>query len=207
MASFVQFLEHSGVYAAQSFMIVPWGGFNLVCLRDSKDVRLSYDRGRLQVENVSLEQVEQVAHEYINARFREQGGQERVDQLLRLRTALYATARPGGPARGLKVSGKGGHISELIANNGPKLDVAILPRKDYKIAFKFLKHFDQSGKVINATIRTPEDVPWFLYQAELDIRCSGEYLFYCGRCHMDHRPERPTTKNPARCFSKRYRTI
>ena len=93
MASFVQFLQDSGVYAAQSFMIVPRGGFNLVCLRDSKDVGLSYDRHRLEVEDVRLEHVERVAQEYINTRFRAQRSQERQDQLLRLRTALYATAR------------------------------------------------------------------------------------------------------------------
>jgi hypothetical protein len=153
MASFVQFLQHSGVYAAQGFMIVPQGGFNLVCLRDSKDVHLSYDRSRLQVEDVRLEHVERVAQEYINARFREQRSQDREDQLLRLRTALYATARPGVGIPKLKA---------MRGNNGLTLEVAILPRKDFTIAFKFLKHLDQSGKVINATKWTPDDVPWFL---------------------------------------------
>lgn len=61
----------------------------MVCLRDSKDVHLSYDRDRLQVEDVRFEQVERVAQEYINSRYGEQKGQERDDQLLRLRTALY----------------------------------------------------------------------------------------------------------------------
>ena len=165
MASFVQFLQQSGVYAAQSFMIVPRGGFNLVCLRDSRDVRLSYDRGRLQVEDVGPEHVEHVAQEYINTRFRGQRSQEREDQLLRLRTALYPAARPEGPARALKVSGKGVGIPELKATRGNasiRLEVAILPRKDFTIAFKFLKHLDQSGKVINATKWTPDDAPWFL---------------------------------------------
>lgn len=165
MARFVQFLQRSGVYAEQSFMIVPRGGFNLVCLRDSKDVRLSYDRGRLQVEDVRLEHVERVAQEYINARYKGPGSQEREDQLLRLRTALYATARPEGLARGLKVTAKGAGIPELKAvhgNIGIRLQVAILPRKDFTIAFRFLKHLDQSGKVINATKWTPDDVPWFL---------------------------------------------
>jgi len=165
MPSFVQFLQDSGVYAAQSFMIVPRGGFNLVCLRDSKDVGLSYDRGRLQVEDVRFEHVERIAQEYINTRFRDQRSQERQDQLLRLRTALYATARPEGLARALKVSAKGVGIPELKAmrgNTGIRLEVAILPRKDFTIAFKFLKHLDQSGKVINATKWTPDDVPWFL---------------------------------------------
>jgi len=165
MASFVQFLQHSGVYATQSFMIVPQGGFNLVCLRDSKNVGLSYDRDRLQVEDVRLDQVERVAQEYINTRYKDQGSQERNDQLLRLRTALYVTAQPKGSARGLKVSAKGFGIPELKAmrdNTQIKLDVAILPRKKFTIAFKFLKHLDQSGKVINATKWTPDDAPWFL---------------------------------------------
>lgn len=167
MPSFVQFLEHSGVYAAQSFMIVPQEGFNLVCLRDSKDVHLSYDVNRLQVDIVRLEDVERVAQQYINTRYGEQRSQQREDQLLRLRTALYATARPEGLARALKVSAKakGVRFPELKAmrgNTGIRLDVAFLPRQDFTIAFKFLKHLDQSRKVINATKWTPDDVPWFL---------------------------------------------
>ncbi|WP_448149131.1 hypothetical protein [Labrys miyagiensis] len=165
MASFVQFLERSGVFAAQSFMIVPRGSFNLVCLRDSKDVHLSYDPDRLKVEVVRLEQVERVAQEYIAARYGKQGGQEREDQLLRLRTALYATARPESLARALKVSANGSGIPELTATRGNmviRLEVAILPRKDFTIAFRFLKRLDQSGELINATKWTPEDVPWFL---------------------------------------------
>jgi hypothetical protein len=180
MASFVQFLQYSGVYAEQSFMIVPRGGFNLVCLRDSKDVHLSYDRGRLQVEDVRLEHVERVAQEYINTRGGEQGGQERDDQLLRLRTALYATARPEGNARALKVSAKGVGIPELKAtrgNTGISLDVAIMPRKDFSIAFKFLKHLDQSGKVINATKWTPDDVPWFLTRLNWTFGAQANIFF------------------------------
>jgi hypothetical protein len=165
MASFVQFLEHSGVYAEQNFMIVPRGSFNLVCLRDSKDVHLSYDPGRLRVDDVRFDHVERVAQEYIDARFGKQRSQEREDQLLRLRTALYGAVRPESLARALKVSAKGGGIPELKAVRGDagiRLEVAILPRKDYTIAFKFLRHLDRSGNVINATKWTPDDVPWFL---------------------------------------------
>ena len=165
MPRFVQFLQHSGVFAEQDFMIVPRGGFNLVCLRDSKDVRLSYDRGRLQVDDVGLEHVERVAQEYINTRYGKQKSQERDDQLLRLRTGLFGTARPDGLARGLKVSAKGVGLPELKGtrgNIGVRLDVAILPRKEFTIAFKFLRHLDPSGKVINATRWTPDHVPWFL---------------------------------------------
>ncbi len=180
MPSFVQFLQNSGVYTAQNFMIVPRGGFNLVCLRDSKDVGLSYDRNRLLVEDVRLDDVERVAQEYIKTRFREQKGQERDDQLLRLRTALYATARPDGPARGLKVSPKDKGIPELKAVRGStsiKLDVAILPRKDFTIAFKFLKHLDQSGNLINATRWTPDDVPWFLTKLNWTFGAQANIFF------------------------------
>jgi hypothetical protein len=171
MASFAQFLPRSGVYAEQGFMIVPrppfklGPGFNLVCLRDSKDVGLSYDRNRLQVDDVGLEDVERVARDYIDTRLGKQKSQERDDQLLRLRTALYATARPDGLARGLKVTAKDVGLPELKAVRGNisvRLEVGILPRKDFKIAFKFLKHLDPSNKVVNATKWTPDDVPWFI---------------------------------------------
>src|SRR5215475_7918959 len=106
MPSFVQFLQRSGVYAAQSFMIVPRRGFNLVCLRDSKDVGLSYDRDRLQVDDVRLEDVERVALEYISFRYGKQKSQERDDQLLRLRTALFCHRTSGGPCARLQGHGQ-----------------------------------------------------------------------------------------------------
>lgn len=180
MTSFAQFLDHSGVYAAESFMIVPQGSFNLVCLRDSKDVGLSYDPDRLKVEDVQFEQVESVAQDYINIRYGKLGSQERDDQLLRLRTALYRAGRPGGNARALKVSHKGGGIPELKATRGGtgvRLEVAIMPRKDYSIAFKFLRQPDQSGNVINATKWTPEDAPWFLTRLNWTFGAQANIFF------------------------------
>ena len=180
MPSFVQFLQHSGVYAEQSFMIVPRGGFNLVCLRDSKDVRLSYDRDRLQVDDVGFEDVERVALEYINFRYGKQKSQERDDQLLRLRTGLFGTARPDGLARGFKVTAKGAGLPELKAMRGSvgvRLEVAILPRKDYTIAFKFLRHLDPSRKVIDATTWTPDDVPWILNRLNWTFGAQANIFF------------------------------
>lgn len=165
MASFVQFLQHSGVFAAQDFLVVPEGGFNLVCLRDAKGVHLSYDKARLQVDDISVEQVERIAQDYIDRRYGNRKSQERDNQLLRLRSALYATIRPQAGARALKVQARGKGIPPLTGTRGGtviKLDVAIMPRKSYSIAFKFLRHFDQAGRVINATKFTPDDAPWFL---------------------------------------------
>jgi hypothetical protein len=180
MPRFVQFLQHSGVYAEHDFMIVPRPGFNLVCLRDSKDVRLSYDPDRLQVNSVGLEDVERVALEYINYRYGKQKSQERDDQLLRLRTALVATARPEGLARGYKVTAKGIGVPELNAtrgNIGVKLAVGLLPRKDFKIAFKFLRQLDSSGKVINATKWTPDDAPWMLTRLNWTFGAQANIFF------------------------------
>lgn len=180
MPSFVQFLQRSGVYAQQSFMTVPRRGFNLVCLRDSKDVALSYDHDRLQVDDVRFEDVERVALEYIDIRYGKQKSQERDDQLLRLRTALFATASPKGLARGLKVTAKGIGIPELKAmrgNLGIKLDVAILPRKDFTIAFRFLRHLDQSGKVVDATKWTPADAPWFITRLNWTFGAQANIFF------------------------------
>ncbi len=168
MPRFVQFLPYSGVYAEQQFMIVPQGGFNLVCLRDSKDASLTYDHTRLQVDDVRFEDVERVALDYIDFRYGRKKDQERDDQLLRLRTGLFGTAaKPDGLNRGFKVTAKQGAagLPEFKAARGSmtaRLEVAILPRKEYTIAFKFLRHLDPSGKVINATRWTPDDVPWFM---------------------------------------------
>ena len=180
MPSFVQFLQHSGVYAEQGFMIAPRESFNLVCLCDSKDVKLSYDTNRLQVDDVRLEHVERVAQEYIAFRYGKQKSQERDDQLLRLRTALFATARPEGLARGLKVKVNGIGIPELKAtrgNIGIKMEVASVPRKNFTIAFRFLRHLDSSGKVINATKWTPDDAPWFLTRLNWTFGAQANIFF------------------------------
>jgi hypothetical protein len=160
MPSFVQFLQRSGVYASQHFMIVPRGSFNLVCLRDSVGCTLGYDHNRLQVEDVRFEDVETVAREYIGQRFGAPGDQVRADELLRLRTDPHQRT-----ARALKVSSKGSGIPEIKATRdsaSAKLEVGILPRKTFTIAFKFLQHLDRAGKVTNATRWTPSDASWFL---------------------------------------------
>jgi hypothetical protein len=185
MPTFTEFLQYSGVFAAQSFMIVPREGFNLVCLRDSKDVHLLYNVNLLQVDIVHFDDVERVAQEYIITRYGKQSSQERDDQLLRLRTALYPTApQMGGPeglARALKVSAKGGgrfqELKAMRGNAGIRLDVAILPRKEFTIAFKFLKHLDQSGNVINATDRTPAGAPWLLTRLNWTFGAQANIFF------------------------------
>ena len=124
-----------------------------------------------------FEQVERTAQEYIDTRYRDQAGQERSDQLLRLRTALYATARPESRARALKVSARSGGIRELKTDAGIKLDVAILSRKEFTIAFRFLRHLDRSGNVINATKWTPDDVPWFLTRLNWTFGAQANIFF------------------------------
>ena len=114
----------------------------------------------MQVDTVGFEDVERVALEYITYRYGKQKSQERDDQLLRLRAALFATAPPDSLARGYKVTAKGTGVPEFKATRGNisvKLDVGLLPRKDFKIAFKFLRQLDSSGKEINATKWKPED--------------------------------------------------
>jgi hypothetical protein len=58
-----------------------------------------------------------------------------------------------------------------------KLDVALLPRKDFKIAFRFLRHLDQSGKVINATKWTPDHVPWILIRLNWTFGAQANIFF------------------------------
>ena len=134
----------------------------------------------MQVDTVGFEDVERVALEYINYRYGKQKSQERDDQLLRLRTALFATAPPDSLARGYKVTAKGTGVPEFKATRGNisvKLDVGLLPRKDFKIAFKFLRQLDSSGKEINATKWKPEDAPWMLTRLNWTFGAQANIFF------------------------------
>ncbi len=199
MPRFVQYLNHSGVYAEQDFMIVPRPGFNLVCLRDSKDVNLSHD-SRLQVDRVGFDDVEARRSGIHQLSLWEEKSQERDDQLLRLRTALFATAPPDSLARGYKVTANGKGVPELKATRGNisvKLDVGLLPRKDFKIAFRFLeaaRSIEQGdrGHEMEAGGRALDAHP-----AELDLRRPGEHLFHPGRRLVVPGQEGPGTQNLA----------
>jgi hypothetical protein len=82
--------------------------------------------------------------------------------------------------RGFKVTAKGVGIPELKATRGNisvKLDVALLPRKEFKIAFRFLRHLDPSGKEIDATKWKPEDVPWILTRLNWTFGAQANIFF------------------------------
>jgi hypothetical protein len=199
MPRFVQFLQHSGVYAEQDFMIVPRPGFNLVCLRDSKDVRLSHDN-RLQVDVVGFEDVERVALEYINYRYGKKKSQERDDQLLRLRAALFATAPPDSLARGYKVTANGKGVPELTADarqhkrqadRRPSAAQGLQDRVQVPQAARFIGQGDR-GHEMEAGGRALDAHP-----AELDVRRPGEHLFHPGRRLVVHGQESPGTQNHA----------
>ena len=150
MARFVQLLQKSGVYSDQNFMIVPQGGFNLVCLRDGKDYRIAHD-DRLDVQEVGFDQVNRIASEYMRKRA---VGQEGIDLLTRLRTSMYGTIASTAGAKLLKVSAKGAGIPVIKAKHGNievRLDVAILRRKEFAVAFKFVKHTNTQGALVPLT--------------------------------------------------------
>ena len=156
MARFVQMLPRSGVFADQNLMIVPRGGFNLVYLRDAAGVRLSHD-ARLAVHDVKFDDVERVAKEYLHTRAR---GAGYADLLLQLRTVMYGGIAAQSTGRLLRVRALGTGIPILTATQGAsvlKLDVAIMPRKEHTVAFKFLKHTVASRSVVPLTKTTPAD--------------------------------------------------
>jgi hypothetical protein len=75
-------------------------------------------------------------------------------------------------------------------NVSVKLDVALLPRKDCKIAFRFLRHLDQSGMVINATRWTPEHVPWTPTRLNWTFGAQANISFTLVEPFLDVRPDR-----------------
>ena len=163
MARFVQMLQKSGVYSDQNFMIVPQHGFNLVALRDGKDYRIDYDN-RLDVQEVRFNQVDRIANEYVQKRA---GGQESIDQLTRLRTSMYGTIAPAARAKLLQVSAKGAGIPVIKAKHGSievRLDVGILRRKEFSVAFKLVKHMNSQGAMVPLTKFQTGDVQRWIDQ-------------------------------------------
>jgi hypothetical protein len=146
MARFVQLLKKSGVYSNQNFMIVPSNGFNLVALLDAKDFRLEHD-ARLDVKEVRMDDVDRIANEYVATRAT---GPEKADLGLRLRTAMYGTVPfSTRSSKVLKVSAKGAGIPIVKArrdNVEVRMDAAILRRKEFTVAFRFVKHNNGSTK-------------------------------------------------------------
>lgn len=156
MARFVQMLQRSGVFADQHFMVVPKGGFNLVYLRDAAGCQLVHD-ARLKVRDVKFDDIERIATEYLRGRAL---GPDHDDRLLRLRTAMYGGIAQQAKGRLLQVRENGTGIPVLAATQGGsvvQLDVAIMDRKEYTVAFRFLKHTDASRSVVPLTKRTPAD--------------------------------------------------
>jgi hypothetical protein len=150
MARFVQMLPKSGVYSDQNFMIVPQHGFNLVCLREGTDCRIDHD-SRLDVQEVRFNQVDRIANEYMQKRVI---GRDGADMLTRLRTSMYGTVASDSRAKLLKVSAQGAGIPVIKAKYGSvevRLDVGILRRKEFSVAFKLVKHMNGQGAMVSLT--------------------------------------------------------
>jgi hypothetical protein len=126
-------------------------------LVEGKDFRVESDP-RLDVQNVNFDQVDRIATEYINKRA---ARRERPDRLLALRTAMYNTiASKDRPSKVLKVSARGSGIPVLKAkrdNVEMRLDVGILRRKEFSVAFKFVKHMNANGAMIPLSKFIPDD--------------------------------------------------
>lgn len=156
MAYFVQMMAKSGVYPDENFMVVPDRGFNLCYLREGKEFKISHD-ARLDVREVQFEDIERIAKDYMSARA---GGYHAADRLLGLRTAMYHSVGAQVNGKLLKVQAKGTGIPVLLASNGSsqvKLDVGIMRRKEFTVAFKLLKHRNAAGATVAATRNTPAD--------------------------------------------------
>jgi hypothetical protein len=157
MVRFVQLLKKSGVYSDQRFMIVPRDGFNLIALVEGKEFRVESDP-RLDVQEVNFDQVDRIATEYINQRATRS---ERPHRLLALRTAMYNTiASKDRPSKVLKVSARGSGIPVLKAkrsNVEMRMDVGILGRKEFSVAFKFVKHLNANGAMVPLSKFIPGD--------------------------------------------------
>ena len=146
MARFVQMLPKSGIFADQNFMTVPKGGFNLIYLRDGKDFDITHDN-RIDVHEVTFGEVDTIAKAYMSTRA---AGSDGADRLLRLRTVMFDSVAAKAKGKLLQVRANGAGIPVLTARDGThelRLDVAIMKRKEYSVAFKFVKHTTSANAI------------------------------------------------------------
>ncbi len=163
MARFVQMLPKSGIYADQNFMIAPKSGFNLVYLRDGKDFDITHDN-RIDVHEVTFGDVETIAKAYMSTRA---AGSEGADRLLQLRTAMYGGVGATASGKLLQVRANGAGIPILAVRRGTtelRLDVAIMKRKEFSVAFKFVKHTTSGKAVMPLTTYAPTDAQGWIDQ-------------------------------------------
>lgn len=168
---FVQMIPMSGVYEdGGGFMIVPQGGFNLVYLRNARGYHIVPNH-KLSVAEIKVEQVKMIANDYLKSRAISSKSQ---NQLINLQNALYGGTHLTASGKSLLVKPlgkvKGPWWTTLIARRGNdkstdvQLGVGVLPKKEYSVTFRFVKHLNDKKEFVPLTKLNPTQAQEWINQ-------------------------------------------
>lgn len=137
------------------FLMVPFRGLGLLLLNKGKGFRVRPADSRLKLNELSKKEVSPTLREFL-AQYR------RTDESEDLFKELWGISQRciefGWRMFSVKGAGKG--FTSVKAANGRtdlKVEVAICERKSFKVAFRFLRHKQDSGRLEPATTWKPED--------------------------------------------------
>jgi hypothetical protein len=144
-------------------MVVGLGDANLVGLHDAKGFDLRFDRGKLDVFQVTRDQVSRVStilhDQFIKWNLVDE------ESARSYWGSMYNTLNHTSHSRLLFVNGKKNGLSEIAAVSGStsvKIEVAVVPHLSFTVAFKFLQHLDESGQMKTLTPWDPSDGQWLI---------------------------------------------
>ncbi len=178
MPKFTELLKETGIDPQNNFMVVPLGGSNLVGLHNADG--FDYDHHRLEVNQVTREQIHRVSNNLYDQFNLTQGLVDETDSWKAYWAAMHNSLSFGSHSRLLSVTGKMRGLTDIKAVQGGlilNLNVAVVPRDRFTVAFKFLQHLDGSGKPKIPTRWRPSDAKWLISKLNLIYGLQANIFF------------------------------
>jgi hypothetical protein len=130
---------------SDGFFMVPEGGTNLLVLRDGKGLRVRASDSRIALNELDIKELNSAIRKYV-AGFKYLDKDETDATIKRLWATGDSRIKAGDRIIAVRAKGRGlPHIEAAGGRKKLRVDVAILPYKSFKIAFRFLRHPDGSG--------------------------------------------------------------
>jgi hypothetical protein len=158
MADFNELIPEAGVDGDKRYIAVPLNGVNFFRLQNLAGCQFGFYKDSLQITPLTRQSAITFSH-MVQQQYKDLGLKE--DGFIQaLWGAIHATSGNQSHSQLYVISGKVKGIGEvkIIHKSNPKsLYVNVLPKKSFKLAFKFLSYLDDAGTMKSMTKWTPSD--------------------------------------------------
>ncbi len=163
MIRFAAILKETGVEPNEGYIATGLGGSNLLSVHDAKTLDLRFDHNKLEVRQVTRDQLARVSTVLSEQFLR--WGLLAEDSAKAYSAAMYASVNSALHSRLFLVTGKVSGTTQIQAVDGmsrPKLDVLVLPPRVFTVAFRFVQHLDAFNNMTPVTNLNPSDARWLI---------------------------------------------